>query len=170
MVEQLRRCRIALLAEVQSLIVRGLFTPQVLKPIRNTRGYHAAARDVLVLGFLLHQHWPRIEERTGMRYEEVVALIGLGEKTFEALGVRQRRSDDRAALRLDLTRAFTLMVHAHDELRRGIGFLVWTRARGYAEVDHLVPPLASGVGRKWERKRRARRDVGTSPDTTLERG
>lgn len=135
--------RESLLVGAEALAHAGLLDKKTVAGIRAGSGNLDKANDLVALATVLANDWERIENKTAITWNQVEAAAALGPKLLVAL------SDRPAALKGDAAslasaRAFTLMVKAYDELRRGITFLRWHED----DADALAPSIYGGKRRK----------------------
>ena len=127
-------------AEVAVLVKRGTIDGKQLDQLRGGVSYRHIALDLLLLVFLLQQHWSVISGRTMSTPEELTEAQVLGRALFEAVNGRERTSEEVIKAANDRSRAFVLLVRAYDEVRRAATYLRWHEG----DVDTLVPSLYAG--------------------------
>lgn len=135
--------RANLLGDAEALARRGLLPEETVKEIRAGHGNVDTANDLVALSALFTRYWEAIKNRTAATEEEVRRAGELGPLLLAALGVRDHgvviAPADAAERRV---RAFTLFVHAYDEVRRAVYYLRWHDD----DADTLAPSLYKGRG------------------------
>lgn len=140
LVEEAILLREQLLADARSLVLRKMIDPSSLEKIKGGAGYRNAGMDLLELASALNAVWPRISGRTAVTEADLTRAESLGAEIMLAVGQREHAEAEAADVGTTRARAFTLLVRAYDELRRGIGYLRTTQG----DVDTLFPSLFAG--------------------------
>ena len=135
-------------AEISVQVKRGAIDDKQLDQLRGGVSYRNIALDLLLLVFLLQQHWDVIGGRTMSTLEELTEAQVLGRALFDAVNGRERTSGEVIKATSDRSRAFMLLVRAYDEVRRAAVYLRWHEG----DADTLVPSLYAGRGGRPAKK------------------
>jgi hypothetical protein len=139
--------REGLLRTAELLAHYGLVSAERVAAIRHGSGYADLADDVLALGRLFVELWPKVHDKVVVTREEVDRAIVLSPQLQEALA---RHESEQGPVSKDKGRrfvrgqAFTLFHRAYQETRRGITFLRWHEGDALA----IVPPLRASKSRR----------------------
>lgn len=132
--------REGMLRSAELLAHFGLVSAKRVAAIRSGHGLADMADDVIALGRLYLEEWPRVVGKTPITLEMVERAPVLGVAIHKALA---QREVERSPLvppddpRYVQAQAFTLFARVYDEARRGVSFLRW-RER---DASRLVPTL-----------------------------
>ncbi|WP_437895979.1 hypothetical protein [Sorangium sp. So ce124] len=137
--------RADLLVAAEALAHKGYVDADRVAEIRSGNGHLDTANDLVALGALFGEAWDAVKNRTTVEWADVERASKLGPELLVALGARNQpglptpRAADPADRR---ARAFTLLVRAYDQCRRGVTYLRW------AEGDHdaIAPSLFASRG------------------------
>ncbi|MGK4001251.1 hypothetical protein WMF31_01400 [Sorangium sp. So ce1036] len=137
--------RADLLVAAEALAHKGFVDAGRVAEIRSGNGHLDTANDLVALAALFGEAWDAVKNKTTVEWTEVERASKLGPELLVALGARNQpglpapRTADPADRR---ARAFTLLVRAYDQCRRGVTYLRW------AEGDHdaIAPSLFASRG------------------------
>ncbi|WP_437763634.1 hypothetical protein WMF27_40010 [Sorangium sp. So ce281] len=137
--------RADLLVAAEALAHKGFVDAGRVAEIRSGNGHLDTANDLVALGALFGEAWDAVKNRTTVEWADVERASKLGPELLVALGARNQpglpapKAADPADRR---ARAFTLLVRAYDQCRRGVTYLRW------AEGDHdaIAPSLFASRG------------------------
>jgi hypothetical protein len=129
-----------LLCDAQTLANRNLLNREPLRELKGARGYKNLAADLQTLVVLLRGSWPAIQGKCAVKKADLARANSLASRLIDSVGLRghvptkvKRTADARV-------RAFTLLVHCYNDLRRAVVYL-----RGHhGDADIIVPPLTGG--------------------------
>jgi hypothetical protein len=144
---ELRR---TLLSDAKVLAHRGLLDRTRFDRLAGPKGARNVAFDLLALSAVLRDQWPTIAGKTAVDPAELVRAEVLAEQLLNALTRRDKKPETIAALSKIRDQAFTRLVWAYDQVRRGIAYLRWNEG----DADEIAPSLYGG--RKQRRRRSAR--------------
>lgn len=146
--------REVLVAEVRTLVLRGVLSRGLVGELNGTKGFRNQYLDLMQLTAVLTEHWDTVEPQTGLELAYVQQAEAAAHALVDAIGARSLASQSPAAeLR---QRAFTLMASTYDDARRLISFLRWKRG----DADRIAPSLYAGRSNG----RRSRPTEGTDLD------
>ncbi|XXT24742.1 hypothetical protein WME94_24740 [Sorangium sp. So ce429] len=130
-----------LLGDAEALARRGLLDAEAVADIRAGQGYIDTANDLVALSALFSASWSEIAGRTVATEEEVKRAGEVGPQLLAALGVREHGKGPGPTEAADKrARAFALLVHAYDQIRRAVSFLRWDAG----DADEIAPSLYKG--------------------------
>ncbi|KYF82569.1 hypothetical protein BE17_48090 [Sorangium cellulosum] len=137
--------RADLLVAAEALAHKGFVDAGRVAEIRSGKGHLDTANDLVALAALFGESWDAVKNRTTVEWPDVERASKLGPDLLVALGARNQpglpapKAADPADRR---ARAFTLLVRAYDQCRRGVTYLRW------AEGDHdaIAPSLFATRG------------------------
>lgn len=132
-----------LMTDAQALANRKLIDARALEPARDTQGYQATLRSVLVLVSLLREAWPRIHGISPLKKEDIDNAERVAQHMSTALARRDHGVDKVPAAELR-TRALSMLVHRYSEVRRIMTYLRWHQG----DADTFAPSLWAGRGRR----------------------
>ncbi|MBN8616526.1 MAG: hypothetical protein J0L92_38430 [Deltaproteobacteria bacterium] len=158
-VQRLARLRETFLADLTPLVRREILDGEFLDRLNVASGARNLANDLLLLASVAERGWPRIARRTAMTTQSIAEAREVATEVLSALVAREGRSRsvDPTGQRL---RAFTLLMRAYDDVRRGMTFLLWKR--GAAAIDAVTPSLFKGRGPRAKKEAPATDEV--TPD------
>ena len=113
-----------------------VLAPELLATWREGSGHVDVANDLAESSRTFLARWDDFGPRTLLSRAQVERGLVVGEALLGALGRRDREVEIREA-RNALQRAFTLLVRAYDELRRGVSYFEWHTGL----LDELAPSL-----------------------------
>jgi hypothetical protein len=146
--------------DATALARRGLLDPARLTDLKGIIGYKNVAFDLMGLVQVLRESWPTIASKTAIQPAELERAAEVADRLVAAVGAREQ-SPSVAQTVSDRQRAFTLLVDAYDEVRRGVSFLRWHEG----DADAIAPSLYAGRGGSSTRTAKARESSAT-PDAT----
>lgn len=129
--------RAVLLADVNSLITRGLIAPTATKDLQGVNGHKNIVFDLFALANILKRNASKIDGRTSVKPEELVEAENLADRLGTAVGEREQAPQITAEAVRNRQAAFTLFINAYEEVRTAINYL--RRAQGDAES--IAPSL-----------------------------
>lgn len=136
-----RVLRATIRADALALARRGLIDRSRFARLRGNPGYSNLAFGLMAWASLMEDCWDTIQGKTPLGLEEIQHARQLGERLVVAVGARKRGPKIAETARIR-HQAFTLMVRAYDQVRRGITFLRWSEG----DVDTIAPSLYAGRG------------------------
>ncbi|WP_438015427.1 hypothetical protein WMF18_31760 [Sorangium sp. So ce315] len=130
-----------LLGDAEALARRGLLDAATVADIRAGQGHIDMANDLVALSALFSASWSDIAGKTAATEEEVKRAGEVGPQFLAALGVREHGKGPGPTEAADKrARAFALLVHAYDQIRRAVAFLRWDEG----DADEIAPSLYKG--------------------------
>lgn len=105
--------------------------------LRSGNGYRNAASEVSGLMGLFRKHWPRIQGKSAITLEELTHANNLVANLLNALGEREDAPSASSEATVVRQRAYTMLLRAYGEVRRGVEFLRWSRG----DADEIAPSL-----------------------------
>ena len=130
-----------LLADADSLAVRGFLSRERIAGFRDARSYQGALRSVVGLVSVLREQWSSLASRTPITAADLAAADDAALR-FEAALAKGPQANGRVAALETRTRALSLLVHEYEQLRRMVGFLRYFEN----DADRYVPSLYAGRG------------------------
>ncbi len=153
-----------LLADTDSLAIRGLLSRDSVAAFRDPRSYQGALRGVLGLVSVLREKWSRVAEETPITVELLDEAERIAHR-FEAALAKGPQANGRAAALETRTRALSMLVREYEQLRRMVGYL----RHFEGDTDQYVPSLYAGRrGRKA--KGNGDEDLGGDDETFVPPG
>lgn len=137
--------RADLLVAAEALAHKGFVDASRVAEIRSGKGHLDTANDLVALAALFGESWNAVKHKTTVEWSDVERASKLGPELLVALGARNQPGlpAPRAADPTDRrARAFTLLVRAYDQCRRGVTYLRW----GEGDYDAIAPSLFAGRG------------------------
>lgn len=134
------KMREVLLADVMTLVKRGLIEAAVLDDLKGTNGYKNLAFDLFALANIFRNNWAKISDRTSVETSELDQAEMLADQLITAVGEREQSPAIAALAVRDRQGAFTLFVRAYDEVRTAIMYL----RRQQGDADKIAPSLYAG--------------------------
>ncbi|WP_437997759.1 hypothetical protein WMF26_45010 [Sorangium sp. So ce185] len=137
--------RADLLVAAEALAHKGFVDAGRVAEIRSGNGHLDTANDLVALAALFGESWGAVKHKTTVEWPEVERASKLGPELLVALGARNQpgvpapKAADPADRR---ARAFTLLVRAYDQCRRGVTYLRWVEG----DYDAIAPSLFAGRG------------------------
>jgi len=140
--EQLASTRDMLFADAMALAKRGVFDEARVMKLRSGPGYKNLAFDVVGLVQILRERWADIANRTGVQQAELDQAAQLAQRLVTSVGIKEQQPVTANGVALLRQQAYSLLLHAYDEVRRAISFLRWHEQ----DVESIAPSLWSGRG------------------------
>lgn len=153
------KLREQLLADTTALVRRGLVPDAVLGSLKGPVGHRNLAFDLSALSNWLRESWSSIEGKTAIAPGEIGQARVLADQLLTAVGVREAGTSGVSRSALTRQRAFTLLVRAYDQVRRGMTYLRWNEG----DVDELAPSL-------YEKRGARRRERAETPAPVAVKG
>ena len=162
MIAEAQPLRALLRVNADGLALAGCLPRAEVARIRSGRGLLHVASGLVALAELYHEHWDAIADKTPVTRPEIERSLTLGTAMLKAIGGRDLDPDPSVGAEDPLRarhRAFSLLLAAYDECRRGVVFLRWREG----DADTFTPSLY-----RRRRRRRAEVDVkeGAANDAT----
>jgi hypothetical protein len=154
--EEASELRELLRSDATALANRGLIDRARLASFKGLVGYKNVAFELIDWANLIQDCWSRIEGKTALSAAELVRAKQVGERLVRAAGLREQGPATVVEAARRRQQAFTLLMKAYDEVRRGVAFLRW-RER---DAEQVAPSLYSGKARS------RRSDVETFTEAT----
>lgn len=125
LIEEATALRNVLLGDAENLARRGYFEAEAVAIIRAGQGHVDLANDLVALAAMFTHNQHTIAGKTPTTDAEVERARKLGPALLSALGIRGRK-ESTSVMADRRARAFTLLVRAYDQVRRGVMFLRWS--------------------------------------------
>ena len=145
--------REGLLRTAELLAHYGIVSAERVAAIRSGSGYANLADNLLALGRMFVDLWPRVHDKVIATREDVDRAIVLSAQLQRTLALHEAerspliRSTSRRHLRVQ---AFTLFYRAYEEARRGVKFLRWYEGDAHVIVPSLYPRRPRRPGSEGE--------------------
>ncbi len=146
-----------LLSDATALARRGLIAGQALESLKGPVGYRNLAFDLSALSSMLRGSWSKLEGKTAIQQGELEQARFFADQLLTAVGLREQGPTTVSASALTRQRAFTLLVKAYNQTRRGIAYLRWDEG----DLDRIAPSL-------YERRASRRRPSEPEQDEASE--
>lgn len=144
LVRKLSKARDVLVAEVRPLILHGVIQPSAVDELVGGQRFDSLCLDVLQLVSIFQGQWVAVRPVSGLDEAYLARAENLADELVLALSERRQPPlSPEADLR---NRAFSLMAHTYDDVRRLITYLRWKKG----DQDVIAPSL-------WTRSSTARR-------------
>lgn len=150
--EEALKLRETLRSDATALAHRGLIDPARLTAFKGLIGYKNVAFELIDWANLIQDCWARIQGKTALTPEELAHAKSVGERLVRAAGLREQGPAVVVEAARIRQQAFTLLVKAYDEVRRGVVFLRWKER----DADRIALSLYAG-------KVRAKREDNETP-------
>ena len=150
--------RRVLLADVNSLISRGLLSDSVLDSLQGVNGYKNVVVDITTLAEILKKNAEKIADRTSVKPDEIYAAENLADQLGTAIGLREQAPQVIAEAVRNRNAAFTLFIDTYEEIRTAIGYL----RHKEGDADTITPTLYTGRGPS---KKKPAEDNSGKPET-----
>lgn len=134
--------REGLLRTADLLAHYGIVSSERVATIRSGGGYAGLADELLALGRLFVELWPRVRDKVIATREEVDRAVVLSAQLQRALALHQAEQNPltrHTSRRHVRAQAFTLFYRAYEEARRGVMFLRWYQGDAQGIVPSLYP-------------------------------
>ena len=132
-----------LMTDSESLANRKLLDAKRLEPARDVQGYQALIRSVLLLVFVLREHWAQIKSHTPITEADLDRAEATAQRMSTALGDRDIGVGRAPAVELR-SRAISKLTRTYEELRRMMTYVRWYQD----DVDEITPSLWAMRSRK----------------------
>ena len=132
--------RSVLLANLNSLIARGLIAASATDGLQGINGYKNVVFDLLALANIHRLNAAKIAQKTSVTPEELDAAENLADQLGTAVGEREQAPQIAAEAVRNRNAAFTLFINAYEEVRTAIGYL----RRKQGDADSIAPSLYAG--------------------------
>jgi hypothetical protein len=129
-----------LLADVNTLIARGLIAPNATGELQGVNGYKNIVFDLFALANILKINSSKISERSSVKPEEIDAAENLADQLGKAVGEREQAPQITAEAVRNRQAAFTLFINAYEEVRTAIAYL----RRKQGDAESVAPSLYAG--------------------------
>jgi len=143
-----------LLADTNSLALRGLVNGSQLDELKGPNGHKNLATDLGVLASVLRSSWDRIQGKTAVQPEELARAEKLSLHIVRNVGLRAQSAPAVADATNIRARSFTFAVRSYDKVRQAISYLRWSEN----DLDKIAPSVFAN--------RASRRKPEPSPDPT----
>lgn len=137
LVEAASALREQLLTDATALARRGLIAGQALDSLKGPIGHRNLAFDLSALSSVLRASWSTLEGKTAIVLGELEQARFFADQLLTAVGLREQGPSAVSASALTRQRAFTLLVKAYDQARRGLSYLRWDEG----DLDRIAPSL-----------------------------
>jgi hypothetical protein len=137
LVEAAARLREQLLMDATALARRGLIAGQVLESLKGPVGHRNLAFDLSALSSVLRESWSTLEGKTAIQPGELEQARFFADQLLTAVALREQGPATINASALTRQRAFTLLVQAYNQARRGMAYLRWDEG----DLDRIAPSL-----------------------------
>jgi hypothetical protein len=134
------RLRQQMILEATCLAFKGLIDGSILDDLKGANGYHNLAVDLTTLSALLRQNWGTIQNKCASDLAELIEASEIGVRIVDAKGIQDLEPHCRLEAAETRQRAFTLLMHAYDQVRRAIICLRWNEG----DADEIAPSLFAG--------------------------
>ncbi len=142
LVDELVKTRATFVSDVSALAQRSLLDGTRLSQLQGGVGHKNLAFDVMITTGIMRDHWAAIEGKTAVTLAELDHAEQVADRLATAVGLRERGSNAPTLADDARNRAFTLLINAYEEIRRGLGFL---RSK-QGDADEIAPSLYAGRG------------------------
>jgi hypothetical protein len=150
---RLMTIRDTLRTEARALVLHGVLHAGVLRELVGGKAFDSLVLDVLQLTTVFQTHRDAIAGRSGIDERYLARAEQLVDDMATALGHEELRPKSDAAELRD--RAFSLMAHTYDDVRRLISYLRWKER----DAEQIAPSLYANRTRRSRGRREARLDA-----------
>ena len=147
-----------LVADADSLGIRGYLSRERLATFRDARSHQGALNGVVGIVGVLRETWSAIAAHTPITAADLARADALA-KRFDAALASRAQAGSRATMETRL-RALSVLVYEYEDLRRMVMFL----RHHQGDADRFVPSLYAGRG---GRKPKGSEDVDVDDDDTF---
>lgn len=134
--------RAVLLADVKSLIVRGLIPANSVDNLQGTNGYKNVVADVFELANILRVNQDKVAGRTSVTTQELNDAENLADELRTEIAEREQTVAVAAETVHSRQAAYTLFINAYEEVRGAVQYL----RRKDGDADDYTPSLFAGRG------------------------
>ena len=150
--------RRVLLADLNSLISRGLLAESVLDSLQGVNGHKNIVVDIVTMADILKKNADKIAERTSVKPAEIYAAEDLADQLGTAIGLREQAPQIVAEAVRNRNAAFTLFIKTYEEICSAVGYL----RRQEGDAASITPTLYTGRGPS---KKKPVDDTPVKPET-----
>src|SRR6478736_2266 len=126
-----------LVADTNSLALRGLVNGSQLEELKGPNGHKNLATDLGVLASTLRSSWDRIQGKTAVQAEELARAEKLSLHIVRNVGLRAQSAPTVADANNIRARSFTFALRNYDKVRQAISYLRWNEG----DVDKIAPSV-----------------------------
>jgi len=126
-----------LLADTNSLALRGLVNGSQLDELKGPNGHKNLATDLGVLASVLRSSWDRIQGKTAVQAEELARAEKLSLHIVRNVGLRAQSAPTVAEATNIRARSFTFALRSYDKVRQAISYLRWNEG----DLDKIAPSV-----------------------------
>jgi hypothetical protein len=126
-----------LLADTNSLALRGLVNGSQLDDLKGANGHKNLATDLGVLASVLRSGWDRIQGKTAVQAEELARAEKLSLHIVRNVGLRAQSAPTVADATNVRARSFTFALRNYDKVRQAISYLRWDEG----DLDKIAPSV-----------------------------
>jgi hypothetical protein len=141
--EEAMKRRAILLADAQTMVLRGVFTPAQLSPIRGATGYRNVGSELFELAAIYRTNAAATAGHTSIKPEEIEEAVALATNLLTAAGARAQSPAAVSEASRVRSQAYTLFARAYDRVRQAVCYLRWMDG----DADAFAPSLYAGRGR-----------------------
>jgi len=145
--EQALALREMLRSDALALVNRKLISKDRIASFTGRVGYRNVAFELMDWANVFRDCWKAVQGKTAVTADEVQNAKALAEKIIRAVGQKEQAPAAAAEAAEVRQRAFTLMVKAYDQTRRGVAFLRWEEG----DIELITPSLYAGRGGRGKR-------------------
>jgi len=144
-IEEAEHLRELLIADSNSLALRGLVNGSQLDELRGANGHKNLATDLGVLATVLRSSWDRIQGKTAVQAEELARAEKLSLHIVRNVGLRAQSAPVVAEATEVRARSYTFALRSYDKLRRALSYLRWAEG----DLEKIAPSVfANRVSRR----------------------
>ncbi len=125
------------LMDANTLAGRGIISHARIEELRGGIGFLNVAYDLARLVDMLKERWEEVHANSGVKQTELEEAARLFQLITEQNAERNKQTTAASSANDDRVRAYTLLVHAYDEVRRAVSYVRWKEG----DVDKIVPSL-----------------------------
>lgn len=126
--------------DATALAHHGFIDPNRLSAFKGLTGYKNVAAELGEWANLIDEYWTKIEGKTALTPALIQHAKDVAVQLARAAGVRVLGAADVPKAQRIREQAFSLMVRAYDQVRRGLSFLRWDEG----DADTIAPTLYMG--------------------------
>jgi len=132
--------RATLLTDANALVQRDLMDGNQLKELKGSVGYKNLAFDLQILAQAFRNSAETIQGKCATTPAEVQRAEEIAAQLLKLAGLQEQGPASIVATADIRARAFTLLVNAYNQVRRGVSYLRWDEG----DVDTITPSLYGG--------------------------
>jgi len=133
-----------LLADTNSLALRGLVNGSQLDELKGPNGHKNLATDLGVLASVLRSSWERIQGKTAVQAEELARAEKLSLHIVRNVGLRAQSAPTVAEATNIRARSFTFALRSYDKVRQAISYLRWDEG----DLEKIAPSVFGNRARR----------------------